>query len=114
MSVKSGLFIDFTSRGKSFFLTNMFQLFSFQKVVSTVLYLNDHNYLKQRSPLNPQAGWPDRYINVRCCGGLSIWSSAKDPLELFVKRMEFLPGFGFLYDIFLPSFLLSEAGGLIR
>ena len=39
------------------------------------------------TPLDPQAGWPGRYINVRCCGGLSmVLLQLKDPLELFVKR----------------------------
>ena len=37
--------------------------------------------------LDPQAGWPGCYINVRCCGGLSmVLLQLKDPLELFVKR----------------------------
>ena len=49
------------------------------------------------SPLDPQAGWPGRYINVRRCGGLSmVLLQLKDPLQLFVKRREFLPGSGFL------------------
>ena len=49
------------------------------------------------SPLDPQAGWPRRYINVRCCEGLSmVLPQLKDPLELFVKRRGFLPGSGFL------------------
>ena len=49
------------------------------------------------SPLDPQAGWPGRYINVRRCGGLSmVRLQLKDPLELFVKSREFLPGSGFL------------------
>ena len=49
------------------------------------------------SPLDPQAGWPGRYINVRHCGGLSmVLLQLKDPLELFVKSREFLPGSGFL------------------
>ena len=37
-----------------------------------------------------KAGWPGRYINLRCCGGLSmVLLQLKDPLELFVKRREF-------------------------
>ena len=44
---------------------------------------------KLESPLDPQAGWPGRYINVRGCGGLSmILLQLKDPLELFVRRRE--------------------------
>ena len=36
-------------------------------------------------------------INVRRCGGLSmVLLQLKDPLELFVKRREFLPGSRFL------------------
>ena len=39
-----------------------------------------------------QAGWPSRYINVWHCGGVSmVLLQLKDPLELFVKRKEFLP-----------------------
>ena len=46
-------------------------------------------------------GWPGRHIymniNVRRYGGLSmVLLQLKDPLELFVKRREFLPGSGFL------------------
>ena len=38
-----------------------------------------------------------RYINVRRCGGLSmVLLQLKDPLELFVKSIEFPPGSGFL------------------
>ena len=49
------------------------------------------------SPLDPQAGWPGCYINVLHCGGLSVvLLQLKDPLELFVKRREFLPSSGFL------------------
>ena len=49
------------------------------------------------SPLDPQAGWPGRYINVRCCWRLSmVLLQLKDPLELFVKSREFLPGYRFL------------------
>ena len=44
-----------------------------------------------------QAGWPGRYINVRRCGRLPmVLLQQKDPLELFVKSREFLPGSGFL------------------
>ena len=48
--------------------------------------------------LDPQAGWPGRYINVWPCRWLSsmVLMQLKDPLELFVKRREFLPGSGFL------------------
>ena len=50
------------------------------------------------------------------CGGLSmVLLQLKDPLELFVKRREFLPGSGFLSAVesdvkphsFLPSFMMS-------
>ena len=44
-----------------------------------------------------KAGWPGRYINVWHCGGLSmVLLQLKDPLELFIKRKEFLPGSRFL------------------
>ena len=44
-----------------------------------------------------QAGLPGRYINVRRCGGLAMAPpQQEDPLELFVKRREFLPCSGFL------------------
>ena len=50
----------------------------------------------RRDPPSP-SGWPGRYINVRSCGGLSmVLMQLKDPLELFVKIREFLPGSGFL------------------
>ena len=43
-----------------------------------------------------QAGWPGRYIHVQGFGELSmVLLQLKDPLELFVKRMEFLPVSGF-------------------
>ena len=46
-----------------------------------------------KSLLDTQAGWPRCYINVRHCGGLSMaLLQLKEPLELFVKRREFLPG----------------------
>ena len=52
---------------------------------------------KFESPLDHQAGWPGRYINVRRCGGLSmVLLQLKDPLALFVKSREFLLGSGFL------------------
>ena len=42
-------------------------------------------------------GWPGGYINVQRCGGLfMVLLQPKDSLELFVRRREFLPGFGFL------------------
>ena len=42
-------------------------------------------------------GWPGCYINVWCCGGLSMAVlQLKDPLESFVKRRQFLPGSTFL------------------
>ena len=42
---------------------------------------------------SPYACQPGRYINVRRCGGLSmVLIQLKDPLELFVQKMEFLPG----------------------
>ena len=51
----------------------------------------------EHTPLDPQAGWPGRYKNVRRCGGLPmVFLQLKDPLELFVKSREFLPGSGFL------------------
>ena len=44
-----------------------------------------------------EPGWLGRYINVRRCERLSmVHLQLKDPYELFVKRREFLPGFGFL------------------
>ena len=49
------------------------------------------------SPLDPQADWPGRYINVRC-GGLSmVLLQLKDPLELLVKSSigNFFPVLGF-------------------
>ena len=50
-----------------------------------------------RSLVLRKAGWPGRYMNVRCCGGLSmVLLQLKDPLELFLKSREFLPGSGFL------------------
>ena len=49
-----------------------------------------------RSQNDPQAGGPGRYINVRRCGGLPMVLLLKDPLELFLKIREFLPGSGFL------------------
>ena len=43
------------------------------------------------------SNWPGHYINVRRCGGLPmVLLQQKDPLELFVKSREFLPGSGFL------------------
>ena len=48
------------------------------------------------SLLNPQAGWPGHYINVRRCEGLSmVLLQLKYSFELFMKRREFLsvPGF---------------------
>ena len=40
----------------------------------------------------PLVGWPGCYINGRHCRGLSkVLLQLKDPLELFVKRKEFLP-----------------------
>ena len=49
------------------------------------------------SPLDLQAGWPGRFINVRRCWGLSVvLLQLKDPLELIVKSREFLPDSGFL------------------
>ena len=45
-----------------------------------------------------QAGWLGHFINVRHCGGLSMFHlQLKDPLELFVKRREYIPGSGILY-----------------
>ena len=39
----------------------------------------------------PLAGCSGRYINVQRCGGLSmVLLQLKDPLELFMKRREFL------------------------
>ena len=38
---------------------------------------------------------PGRYINVRHCGGLAlVLLQLKDPLEVFMKRSEFLPRSG--------------------
>ena len=47
------------------------------------------------SPLDPQVGWPGRYIDVRCFVELALLQ-LKCFLELIVKRREFLPGSGFL------------------
>ena len=47
--------------------------------------------------LDSQAGCPGCYINVQRCVGLSmVYLQLKDPLEVFVKRKEFLPGSRFL------------------
>ena len=36
---------------------------------------------------SPHAGWPGRYKNVKCCGGLSmVFLQLKKTLELFVER----------------------------
>ena len=61
------------------------------------------------SPLDPQAGWPGCYINVRCCGELSMVPlQLRDPLELFVKRNEFLScperGVSEIYESPLPPY----------
>ena len=38
-------------------------------------------------------GWHGRYVNVWRCGGMSlVLLQPKDPMELFVKRREFLHG----------------------
>ena len=43
---------------------------------------------------SPFTGWPGHYINVRDCGGLTmVILQLEDPLELFVKRREFLSGY---------------------
>ena len=43
------------------------------------------------------AGWLGHYINVQRCEGLSmVLLQLKDPVELFLKRYEFLPSSGFL------------------
>ena len=45
-----------------------------------------------------QAGWHGRYINVQRSRGLNILLlQLKDPLELFVKEREFVPGSVFLF-----------------
>ena len=47
--------------------------------------------------MDPLASWPGRHINVWHCGGqYMVVLHLKDPLELFVKKREFLPGPGFL------------------
>ena len=52
---------------------------------------------KFESPLDIQVSCPGFYINVRLCGGLSmVLLQLKDPLELFVKRREFLHSFYFI------------------
>ena len=49
------------------------------------------------SLLDPQAGWPGRYINVQRCKGLSmVLLQLKDLLEVFIKKREFLPSSRFL------------------
>ena len=46
---------------------------------------------------SPLASWPGRYINVQRCKGMPmVLLQLRDPLKLFVKRKEFLPGSGFL------------------
>ena len=52
----------------------------------------------ERWPSAQKAGWLGGYINVQRCGGLSkVPLQLKDPLELFVKRKEFLPSSVFLF-----------------
>ena len=49
------------------------------------------------SPLAPQAGLPGHFINVLHCGGLCMVPlQLKDPLELLIKRSEFVRGSLFL------------------
>ena len=50
---------------------------------------------------SPQAGWPGRYVNVRRCGGQSMVCELqlREPLELFVERREFNPGYGLLFRV---------------
>ena len=56
-----------------------------------------HIYLTRRIKVLKMAGWPCRFISVRRCGRLSmVLLRLKDPLELFVKRRESVPGSGFL------------------
>ena len=56
------------------------------------------NVSSRRFPTN--VGWPCRYISVRLFEGLSmVLQQMKDPLELFVKRREFLPVSGFQVSI---------------
>ena len=45
---------------------------------------------------DPQVSWPDCFINVWHCGGLSIVLELNDALELLVKRREFFPVSRFL------------------
>ena len=59
-----------------------------------------------RGLLDPQAGWPGRYINVRRCRGLSmVLLRQKDPLELFVRVGNFLPVPGFYLVAIIPKLL---------
>ena len=52
---------------------------------------------------DPVTGWIGRYINVRCCGGLSmVFLQQKDPWQLFAKRRVFLPGSGSLSRCLIP------------
>ena len=52
------------------------------------------------SPLDPQAGWPGMYLNVRQLPMLLL----KDPLALFVKRRKFLHG-----SLFIPRCDMTQA-----
>ena len=108
----------------SFALTKLFLIVSWGiccGLVDTMPRVPKHVWVcRFESTLAPQAGWRGRYIHVWYCGGLSMAPlQLKDPLELFVKRMEFLPGYKFLFwrdmtwavvsnikpHSFLPSFL---------
>ena len=52
-----------------------------------------HPSVSSQLRVSPQASYHGRYVNVRRCGGLStVLLQHKYPKELFVKRMEFLPG----------------------
>ena len=70
--------------------TNRFDL-------TSLPHLTQARFRHFESPLDPHAGCPGRYINVWRCGRLSmVILQLKKPLQLFVKRREFLPGSGFL------------------
>ena len=57
-----------------------------------------------------QGGLPGRYINMRRCGGLSIvfFLQMEDPLELLVKRRDYIPGSGFLSSRDIPVVVESD------
>ena len=64
----------------------------------------------QVSTGSPEVGWHHHYINMRHCGGLAmVFVQLKDPLELFVKRREFLPDSRFLTQCDMTKAFESDA-----